>query len=158
MRIHLYAEHLDVHYAQRHLERIPRLRGKGQHRIQYRHIIDWLVRKPGAFAHYRYRNDLFPTTRFRLAYDTLDAQYTRLEATQQYLQILYLAAHESETRVDDILGTDETLSAARVETLLQVSQDSDSPCTAAAVVVAAVDLTLYDALLSCDRWVKEAVV
>ncbi len=162
VRIHLYAEHLDVHYAQRHLERIPRLRGKGQHRIQYRHIIDWLVRKPGAFAHYRYRNDLFPTTRFRLAYDTLDAQYTRLEATQQYLQILYLAAHESETRVDDILGrilgTDETLSAARVETLLQVSQDSDSPCTAAAVVVAAVDLTLYDALLSCDRWVKEAVV
>ena len=73
-----------------------------------------------------------------------------------------MAAHESETRVDDILGrilgTDETLSAARVETLLQVSQDSDSPCTAAAVVVAAVDLTLYDALLSCDRWVKEAVV
>ena len=68
VRVHLYAEHLDVHYAQRHLERIPRLRGKGHHRIQYRHVIDWLVRKPGAFAHYRYREDLFPTTRFRMAY------------------------------------------------------------------------------------------
>jgi hypothetical protein len=27
------------------------------------------VRKPGAFAAYRYRDDLFPTTTFRLAYD-----------------------------------------------------------------------------------------
>ena len=40
--IRLYADHLDVYYAQRHLERIPRLRGKGGHHIQYRHIIDGL--------------------------------------------------------------------------------------------------------------------
>lgn len=37
---------------------VPRLSGRGGHRINYRHIIDWLVRKPGAFRNYRYREDL----------------------------------------------------------------------------------------------------
>ena len=39
------------------------------HHIDYRHIIYWLVRKPGAFANYRYRGDLFPTESFRWAYE-----------------------------------------------------------------------------------------
>ena len=39
---------------------MPRLLGHGQHRIDYRHVIWSLVRKPGAFAQYRYRDDLFP--------------------------------------------------------------------------------------------------
>ena len=151
VRVHLYAEHLDVHYAQRHLERIPRLRGKGHHRIQYRHVIDWLVRKPGAFAHYRYREDLFPTTRFRMAYDTLCDHHVPSQASRQYLQILHLAAQESETLVDAtlgrILGTDETLSAQRVEALVHESAGSDSLCAAVSVVVAAVDLHEYDSLL-----------
>jgi len=58
-----------VWYAQRLIERLPRLRGRGKHRVHYRHIIDWLVRKPGAFENYRYREDLFPNSRFRMAYD-----------------------------------------------------------------------------------------
>ena len=40
----------------------PRLIGKQQHHIDYHHVIWSLVRKPGAFAAYRYREDLFPTT------------------------------------------------------------------------------------------------
>jgi hypothetical protein len=62
----LYADHIEIWYAQRQVERLPRLRGRGNHRIDYRHIIDWLVRKPGAFADYCYRDDLFPSSRFRL--------------------------------------------------------------------------------------------
>ena len=41
----------------------PWLRGRSKHAINYRHIIDWLVRKPGAFANYVYREELFPTSR-----------------------------------------------------------------------------------------------
>lgn len=44
---------------------LPRLVGKQQTRIDYRHVIWSLVRKPGAFAAYRYRDELFPTTTFR---------------------------------------------------------------------------------------------
>ncbi len=43
-----------------------RLRGQRKHIIHYRHVIDWLVRKPGAFENYQYRDDLFPTSRFRM--------------------------------------------------------------------------------------------
>src|SRR6266852_1652156 len=53
---------------------LPRISGKHQHHINYRHIIWSLVRKPGAFAAYRYRDDLFPTTLFRQAYDRLLAE------------------------------------------------------------------------------------
>ncbi len=71
IEIRLYVEHLEVWYAQRRIDTLPRLRGEGKHRIDYRHIMDWLVRKPGAFENYRYRDDLFPTSRFRMAYDAL---------------------------------------------------------------------------------------
>ena len=67
----LHAEHLEVWYGQKKVDDIPRLRGEGQHRINYRHIIDSLVRKPGAFENYRYRDELFPTSCFRIAYDVL---------------------------------------------------------------------------------------
>jgi len=70
---------------------LPRLSGKHQHAINYRHIIWSLVRKPGAFAAYRYRDDLFPTTTFRQAYDRLLSE-RGLRADQQYVRVLDLAA------------------------------------------------------------------
>jgi hypothetical protein len=159
VRIHLYAERLEIYYAQRRVDGMPRLRGKGRHRIQYRHIIDWLVRKPGAFAQYRYRDDLFPTTRFRIAYDALCGRHTTLEASREYLQILYLAAHESETRVDAILerllGTEDILSAKKIEELLSCAAN-DRPLTVR-VQIAPVDLTLYDHLIPSYGSAAQAV-
>ena len=49
----------------------PRLRGQGKHQIDYRHIIDQLIRKPGAFARYVYREDLYPTEVYRRAYENV---------------------------------------------------------------------------------------
>ena len=53
VEVRLYVEHVEVWYAQQEMERFPRLRGRKKHAINYRHIIDWLVRKPGAFENYR---------------------------------------------------------------------------------------------------------
>jgi hypothetical protein len=50
VEVRLFAEEVAVWYAQRLVERLPRLRGRGKHQGNYRHVIDWLVRKPGAFA------------------------------------------------------------------------------------------------------------
>ena len=36
-----------------------------------KHIIDWLVCKLGAFENYRYKEDLYPSSWFRIAYDWL---------------------------------------------------------------------------------------
>ena len=104
VEVRLYVEHVEVWYAQRETERFPRLRGREKHAINYRHIIDWLVRKPGAFENYRYREELFPTSRFRMAYDALrESQPER--GVKEYLGILYMAAHQSETAVDEALRT-----------------------------------------------------
>ena len=96
------AESIEIWYAGRKIEELPRLRGRGKHRIDYRHIIDWLVRKPGAFENYRYREDLFPTSRFRMVWDTL-REVAPLGANKRYLEILEVAAKEGEARVDEAL-------------------------------------------------------
>jgi len=100
--VRLYAEYFEIWCGQKKVEQIERLRGAKGHRIQYRHIIDWLVRKPGAFENYRYREDLFPTLRFRMAYDWLK-RVRSVNANREYLEILLLAAKETETGVDQVL-------------------------------------------------------
>jgi len=143
----LYADHLEVWYAQKQVEKIPRLRGESKHYIQYRHIIDWLVRKPGAFENYRYRSDLFPTSRFKMAYDYLK-DHDRSRANKEYLKILYLAATENETGVDDalrwLIDQDQPLCFDAVEAILLTNQSIPE---ATEVEIAAVDLSLYDTLL-----------
>ena len=47
VRVKLYAEYFEVYYGQKKIDHIPRLRGERQHYIQYRHIIENLIRKPG---------------------------------------------------------------------------------------------------------------
>jgi hypothetical protein len=96
------AETIEVWYAGNKVEELARLRGRGKHRVDYRHIIDWLVRKPGAFENYRYREELFPTSRFRMAWDAL-RETSPGRANKRYLEILDLAAKEGEARVDDAL-------------------------------------------------------
>ena len=97
VEVRLYVEHVEVWCRQKEMERFPRLRGRKKHAINYRHIIDWLVRKPGAFENYVYREELFPTSRFRMAYDALrEAQPKR--GHKEYLGILNLAAHRARRR------------------------------------------------------------
>lgn len=100
--VHLYADHLDVYYNRTFVERLPRLRGRAQHHIDYRHVIEWLVRKPGAFADYRYRAELFPTSNFRIAYDLLRELDPRV-ADREYLAILHCAAQTSEAMTERAL-------------------------------------------------------
>jgi len=148
VEVRLYVEHLEVWYAQQRVETIPRLRGKGKHRIQYRHIIDWLVRKPGAFENYRYREELFPTHRFRMAYDWLKQQRPS-RASREYLEILHLAAKENETAVDDalqkLIDQDQPITAQAVKRISGSEETRIRP--AAQIVVEEVDLGAYDALL-----------
>ena len=148
VQVRLYIGHLEVWYAQRCVEKIPRLRGEGKHRIEYRHIIDWLVRKPGAFENYRYRDDLFPTHRFRMAYDALKRGNTN-RADKEYLKILYLAARENETAVDDALrylfDSEEPVTVRTVEEIIESGRKPNSPRD---VTIDDVDIKAYDVLLS----------
>ena len=70
---------------------MERVRGEGEANVNYRHVIGSLVRKPGAFARYRFREQLFPTMHFRLTYDAL-RQWRGERADVEYVRILHLAA------------------------------------------------------------------
>jgi len=82
--------------------RYPRTIGD-QPRIDYRHIIASLTRKPGAFAGYIYREELFPRPSFRQAYDQLVRADER-HADRHYLALLALAAERGEDEVAAALG------------------------------------------------------
>jgi len=147
----VYAERVEVWYAQKKVETMPRLRGTRRHRINYRHIIDWLVRKPGAFERYLYRDDLFPSSRFRIAYDALKRQVP-IRAHKEYLKILQLAARETQAGVDDalrwLIDQDKAIDVKTVEAMVQRAREIP-PVTD--VAVDAVNLNSYDCLLSCQR-------
>jgi len=97
------ADFIEVRYAGVEVQRMPRLAGHGRHAINYRHVIDSLVRKPGAFENYQYREDMFPSSHFRIAYDELCRAHGRRKGVREYLKILQLAARESEDAVRDAL-------------------------------------------------------
>jgi hypothetical protein len=147
----IQAERIEIWYAGRQVEELPRLRGRGKHRVDYRHIIDWLVRKPGAFENYRYRDELFPTSRFRMAWDAL-REVKPQRANKRYLELLEIAAKQGEARVDDALRCllqegeigEGKLSAEAV--LAFLNEGSNLP-PATQIAVADVSLSSFDELL-----------
>jgi len=99
----VYPNVVEVRYRDHLVQTMPRLRGEDEHRIDYRHVIGWLVRKPGAFARYRYREDLYPSVTFRRAYDALVRTHGE-RADVEYLRILHLAMTAGEARVVEVLA------------------------------------------------------
>jgi hypothetical protein len=143
----LYAEHLEVWYAQQLVEHLPRLRGRDKHLVNYRYIIDWLMRKPGAFAQYRYRQELFPSSIFRIAYDTLASQ-DATTADKEYVRILHLAAQESETAVEATLRCLATAGQPITAEIVEALAKQPSAPAIPEVMIDAVDLSLFDSLLT----------
>jgi hypothetical protein len=147
VHVRIYGDYLEVWYAQKVVERLPRLRGRSKHRINYRHIIDWLVRKPGAFKNYRYQADLFPSSWFRIVFDWLRSRMP-LSAHKEYVRILAIAAGEGETITENairyLIERNEDPTASRIEGLVKEKQKIPDPTE---VRVSITHLTSYDVLL-----------
>lgn len=146
VEVRLYPERLEVYYAGGRVAEIERLRGKGGATIDYRHLIWSLVRKPGAFARYRWREALFPTLVFRRAFDALERRRPG-RADVEYVRILHLAASTSEAEVEAVLAglleADELRDYAQVRDAV-----SPEPITTPTVEIAPVCLESYDACLA----------
>lgn len=138
-----HANHLEVYYRDRLVETMPRLRGPQDVRIDYRHVIRSLVRKPGAFARYRYREELFPTMVFRRAYDAL-RRWRGERADVEYVRILHLAATTLESQVEQalelLLEAQERFDYAGVKALAKPEEVS-----VPTIRIPDPDLSLYDA-------------
>lgn len=146
LKVRVRAETLELYHGPVPVLRLPRLSGRNQRRIDYRHLIWSLVRKPGAFASYCYREELFPTTAFRRAYDALvEATPTRADA--EYLRLLHLAASTSEAEVELAIGL--LLEANRTPSFEAVRElaGQAKPATAPAIDKAPIDFGDYDTLI-----------
>ena len=145
--VHIHEWCLEVYYQSHLVETLPRLLGKNQHRINYRHVIDSLLRKPGGFRDYRYRDDLFPSLVFRRAWEQLKRWLTPRKADLSYLRILRLAARALESDVacalEQLLESPGRWDESDVECLIQ-----PEPIAIPQLTTGDVDLRRYDQLLS----------
>lgn len=100
LKVVVYREHIDLFYGGSKLLTLPRLEAGAL--IDYRHIIDSLIRKPGAFATYQYRASLYPNLAFKQAYDALESCGT-VKCHKKYLELLHLAKMYGESEVTTAL-------------------------------------------------------
>jgi hypothetical protein len=125
VRVRVYDERLEVWYAGVCDLVIPRLHGRNGHRIDYRHMVWSLVKKPGAFARYRYQEDLFPSLVFRRAYDALVRDHVERIADLEYVRILHLAAStveaDVETALELALAAKTTFGSATIRSLVRTT-------------------------------------
>ncbi len=146
LTVRQHADVVEVFYGDRLVETMPRIRGELENRIDYRHIIGSLVRKPGAFARYRYREELFPSMVFRLAYDALKEAHGE-RADIEYVRILHLAATTMECQVEkaliEKLGGIAPLDYASIKAIVKPEEP-----TVPNLNVREPDLSSYDALLT----------
>jgi transposase len=144
--VRLRAEVLEVYVGPARVCTLPRLAGRQQHAIDYHHVIWSLVRKPGAFAAYRYREDLFPSLVFRQAYDALRERRGD-RADVEYVRVLHLAASTGERAVEQaltaLLERGEAFDYAVVKALAQPAAPAVPE-----IHIGVPDLKHYDALLA----------
>jgi hypothetical protein len=100
-----FKDRLEVLYNGVHQLTEPWISRDEGHRINYRHIIGSLVRKPGAFRRFRFREELFPSESFRWAWEYLSECLSERTAEREYLQILNHAALTMQCEVEAVLAT-----------------------------------------------------
>jgi hypothetical protein len=148
VKVRLFEDKLEVTYAGVIQLACERLRGRNLNRIDYRHVIWSLVRKPGAFARYVYREEMFPSVVFRRAYDHIQARHAGIASDVEYLRILHLAASTMEADVAAALAilesSREAITIEGVKSLVTAAPVSiDVPVLRAAFI----DLDAYDVLI-----------
>jgi hypothetical protein len=149
--VYVHEWSLDIYYAGQLVDTLPRLIGQKLHQVNYRHLIDTLLRKPGGFRRYRYREDLFPRLIFRRAWEQLDGWHTPRRADLIYLRVLRLAAYTLESDVAAVL--EELVERAQpwdendVKARLAAGMEN-SPVAVPQVNQGQVELRQYDRLLT----------
>ena len=147
VQVRLYADWVEVYYKDHLVEGMARVHGEREANVNYRHVIGSLVRKPGAFARYRFREQLFPTLHFRLAYDAL-RKWRGERADVEYVRILHLAATTMEATVDSalalLLEAGEPFDYAAVRDLAE-PRPPEAPVL---TLAGRPDLKVYDRLLT----------
>jgi len=114
--------------------------------VDWRHLIEELCRKPGAFARYRYRGSFYPSPLWREVNDQLRERFSPARADSDYLQMLRLSLEHGMERMEELLVR---LNGSRELTLDRVRRElgEQSRWQHCSQTIEA-DLNTYDVLLS----------
>jgi transposase len=148
LKVEVYERELKLYTGRELLLSLPRHCGDRGMVLNYRHVIDHLLRKPGAFERYRYREQLFPCRSFRAAYDQFVAQQGQRRGAVEYLRLLKLASEVGESDIQVMLADflSPPYPAWSVDELRRILQPSPRPHLEMAELQP--DCRAYDALLS----------
>lgn len=148
--VRVYTERVECYLGGQCVYTCPRaVRETGQRqarRIDYRHLVENLKRKPGAFARWVFRDDAFPRWIYRRTWETLRARLPEREACKTIVGLLSLAAagHEASLALElEALHARNELPS--LDTLTE--RFAPRPSTVPTVVIALPALCSYDALL-----------
>ena len=137
-------ETVQVYLGRKLLLEMPRVPA-GARSINYRHLISHLLRKPGAFRNYQFREELFPSIIFRKAFDRLCADGID-RGEKQYLRVLNVAALNGEQNVavalDALLASNSDPTEEAVKALVETKKATP------VVIVEPPNLEYYDSLLT----------
>jgi len=149
LRAHLYEDRIEFFHGRVVVEVLERRHGDRGTYVNWRHLLEAMRRKPGAFRRYRYREHFFPSILWRKAYDVLQAAHSEGRAEREYLGLLALAKEEArqplvESVIESLLANGKlSLDAARQA--LGVPEASQGVVEAVAVLQP--DLCGYDELI-----------
>jgi len=142
LKAYIYPEKIDLMYGRRLVHQMPR--SQCGDAIDYRHLIDSLIRKPGAFESYQHKESLFPCVLFRKAYD-LFKEHDPSRGHIAYLELLHLAKLNGEesvrTAIDLMLEEQQLPLPGLIKEIL------DMPLDRPEVVVLEPKLSAYDQLM-----------
>ncbi len=150
LTVHVHDDRLECFHAASHIITFPRLRwsktGPRPRNIDYRHVIPELVRKPQAFRHYIFRDDLFPSDEFRQAWVLLDARLDERMACKEMVRILKLAADGHQQQIAAELR--KALNEQRIPSFEELQQHfKEAKHVVPLVEIEQHDLGSYDELL-----------
>ncbi len=144
LRALIYLSEIHLFYGNKRVFEMPRAQSGELHIINYRHVIDSLMAKPGAFEHYKYRDALYPRVCFRQAYDILRKK-SPANGHKHYLELLKLAKLYSEEKVtiaiELLLDSHQSPQPSEVVSLIKVKPKSTHK-----VSIPQPDLSVYDLL------------
>jgi hypothetical protein len=156
LKVEVYERELKLYSGRELLLALPRQGGDRGVVLDYRHVIEHLLRKPGAFERYRYREQLYPSRSFRAAYDHLAAKHGPRGGAVEYLRLLKLASEVGESDIEVMLADylSPPYPAWSVGELRRILQPEPKPPIE--VIELAPEWRSYDALLSPELEVAYA--
>jgi hypothetical protein len=150
VQIRVLADSIELWHAAKKQLAMPRLVGKGSENVDFRHVIDSLVRKPGAFANYRYREHMYPTMELRKAFDHFVERLGEGEGTRVYLRLLLLSKQEGLAATEPVMAQLKAMGDGLTKKAAFALLETPTATSMAAVRDADVevpDLDTYDDLL-----------